>query len=227
MPRLEDLAGILVDPRSRYQAPDLVLDLERFVDGSLRDVFNAHTTLSFDLDRKYPIITFDLSDLDEKFKGPLLFALLSSIERTIRQRRALQLPTNIILDEFGILSKIPELAVAAGKLAKRVRAWKVGIQALDQNWLTFDNPVGREILENAQVKTIMRVDKTAAPAIVENLGLTDRHANAILSAEQGEGILIISNKPYRVRFQASPSEVRMLTPYTRILEEVIPLPTRK
>jgi type IV secretory pathway VirB4 component len=208
MPRLEDLAEILKD-----KAPSLVQDLERFVSGSLKDVFNAHTTLSLDLDRRYPIVTFDLSDLEGEFQPTFIFALLSSVERVIRQRRGEQQPTNIVIDEFGILSEIPALAQAAGLLAKRVRAWKVGIQCLDQNWSTFDTPAGRRILENALVKVVMRVDETAAPAIVENLGLTGHHAEVILSAGVGEGILVVESKPYHVFFQASRSEVELLTPY--------------
>ncbi len=212
MPRLEDLALIL-----KGDAPHLVADLERFVSGSLAHVFNAHTTLSLDLDRRYPIVTFDLSDLEGEFQPTFLFALLSSVERVIRQRRGEQQPTNIVVDEFGVLSEIPALAQAAGLLAKRVRAWKVGIQCLDQNWSTFDTPAGRRILENALVKVVMRVDETAAPAIVENLGLTGHHAEVILNAGVGEGILIVESKPYHVFFQASRSEVEMLTPYTQTL----------
>ena len=211
MPRLEDLALTL-----KGDAPHLVADLERFVSGSLANVFNAHTTLSLDLDRRYPIVTFDLSDLEGEFQPTFLFALLSSVERVIRQRRGEQQPTNIVIDEFGVLSEIPALAQAAGLLAKRVRAWKVGIQCLDQNWSTFDTPAGRRILENALVKVVMRVDETAAPAIVENLGLTGHYAEVILSAGVGEGILVVESKPYHVFFQASRSEVEMLTPYTQI-----------
>jgi hypothetical protein len=59
----------------------------------------------------------------------------------------------------------------------------------------------------------MRVDETAAPAIVENLGLTGHHAEVILSAGVGEGILVVESKPYHVFFQASRSEAEMLTPY--------------
>ena len=222
MPRLEDLAHALGP-----SAPGLVQDLERFVGGSLAEVFNSHTTLSLDLDRRYPIVTFDLSDLEGEFQPTFIFALLSSIERVIRHRRGQQLPTNVVIDEFGILSEIPALAQAAGMLAKRVRAWKVGIQCLDQNWATFETAAGRRILENALVKVVMRVDDTAAPAIVKNLGLTGHHAEVILTADVGEGILIVENKPYHVHFTASPAEVQMLTPYARQAGQAMPLPTRR
>jgi type IV secretory pathway VirB4 component len=210
MPRLEDLALTL-----KGEAPHLVADLERFVSGSLANVFNAHTTLSLDLDRRYPIVTFDLSELEGEFQPTFIFALLSSVERVIRQRRGAQQPTNIVVDEFGILSEIPALAAATGLLAKRVRAWKVGIECLDQNWATFDTPAGRRILENALVKVVMRVDETAAPAIVENLGLTGHHAEVILSAGVGEGVLVVESKPYHVYFQPSRAEMEMLTPYVQ------------
>jgi hypothetical protein len=210
MPRLEDLAVLL-----KADSPELSKDLERFVSGSLASVFNAHTTLSLDLDRRYPIVTFDLSELEGEFQPTFIFALLSSIERVIRQRRGEELPTNVVVDEFGILSEIPALAAATGLLAKRVRAWKVGIQCLDQNWATFDTPAGRRILENALVKVVMRVDETAAPAIVENLGLTGHHAEVILSAGVGEGVLVVESKPYHVYFQPSRAEMEMLTPYVQ------------
>ena len=210
MPRLEDLAVLL-----KADTPELSKDLERFVSGSLASVFNAHTTLSLDLDRRYPIVTFDLSELEGEFQPTFIFALLSSIERVIRQRRGEELPTNVVVDEFGILSEIPALAAATGLLAKRVRAWKVGIQCLDQNWATFDTPAGRRILENALVKVVMRVDETAAPAIVENLGLTGHHAEVILSAGVGEGVLVVESKPYHVYFQPSRAEMEMLTPYVQ------------
>jgi hypothetical protein len=218
MPLLEDLLGGLWNTPG---GQDLALDLERFVAGSLREIFNAHTTLTFDLDPRFPIITFDVSDLEGEFQPALVYALLSGVERAIRRRRSQQMPTNIVLDEFFILSRIPTLAEAAGALAKRVRAWKVGIQCLDQNWSTFDTPAGRQILENTLVKTIMRVDDTAAPAIVQALGLIGHHADVILSADVGEGVMIIENKPYHVYFQAGRSEVEMLTPYTRHLEEMM------
>jgi hypothetical protein len=228
MPLLQDLVHKLEKPDpGELAAPDLAYDLQRFVGGSLAGVFNAHTTLSFDLNRRYPIITFDVSDLEGEFQPAFIFALLSSVERVIRQRRKQQLPTNVVIDEFGILSGIPTLAEAAGMLAKRVRAWKVGIQCLDQNWDTFNTPAGRRILENTLVKTVMRVDETAAPAIVANLGLTGHHADVILSAAIGEGIMIIGSKPYHVYFQASQDEVEMLTPYVRQRTETIQLPTRR
>jgi hypothetical protein len=211
MPRLEDLALALED-----EAPGgstLAQDLERFVSGSLGEVFNTHTTLSLDLDRRYPIVTFDLSDLEGEFQPTFLFALLSAVERVIRGRRGAGQPTNIVIDEFGVLSEIPALARAAGLLAKRVRAWRVGIQCLDQNWSTFDTHAGRRILENALVKVMMRVDETAAPAIVENLGLTAHHAEVILSAGVGEGVLLVESKPYHVFFQASRTELELLAPY--------------
>ena len=50
---------------------------------------------------------------------------------------------------------------------------------------------------------------------MENLGLTGHHAEVILSAGVGEGILIVESKPYHVYFQASRSEVEMLTPYAQ------------
>jgi hypothetical protein len=219
-PLLEDLAAAL-------NGSTLAADLERFVDGSLHEIFNAHTTLSFDLDRRYPIVTFDVSDLEGEFQPALVFALLSGVELAIRARRGAQQPTNVILDEFFILSRIPALAQAAGALAKRVRAWKVGIQCLDQNWDTFTTASGRQILENTLVKAIMRVDDTAAPAIVEALGLTGHHAEVILTADVGEGILIVENKPYHVYFQASRDEVEMLTPYAAHRQELIPMPLRR
>ena len=73
----------------------------------------------------------------------------------------------------------------------------------------------------------MRVDDTAAPAIVKNLGLTGHHAEVILTADVGEGILIVENKPYHVHFTASPAEVQMLTPYARQAGQAMPLPTRR
>ena len=229
MPRLEDLAEALQDEENDYlPAPQLADDLDRFVNGSLQSIFNAHTTLSLDLDRRYPLITFDVSDLEGEFQPIFIFTLLSSIERVIRQRRAQQLKTNVVVDEFGILSQIPALAEATGMLAKRVRAWKVGIHCLDQNWDTFDTPAGRRILENSLVKVVMRVDETAAPAIVGNLGLTGHHAEVILSAGIGEGVMIIGSKPYHVFFQASRSEIEMLTPYgQRPGAHLVALPTRQ
>jgi len=71
------------------------------------------------------------------------------------------------------------------------------------------------------------VDETAAPAIVENLGLTGHHAEVILSAGVGEGVLIVESKPYHVFFQASPIELEMLTPYTqRPASQSIEMPRR-
>jgi len=230
MPLLEDLVHRLErhgDGLFDPNAPDLTAELQRFISGSLAGVFNAHTTLSLDLDRRHKIITFDVSDLEGEFQPAFIFALLSSVERVIRNRRHEQIPTNVVIDEFGILSSIPALAEAAGMLAKRVRAWKVGIQCLDQNWATFDTPAGRRILENSLVKVIMRVDETAAPAIVSNLGLTGHHAEVILDAGVGEGIMLVGSKPYHVFFQASPAEVEMLTPYSQRIVETIELPTRR
>jgi hypothetical protein len=43
--------------------------------------------------------------------------------------------------------------------------------------------------------------------------LTGHHAEVILSAGVGEGILVVESKPYHVFFQASRSEVELLTPY--------------
>jgi type IV secretory pathway VirB4 component len=221
--RLEGRGGSMFD----LGAPDLARDLGRFVSGSLAGVFNAHTTLSLNLDRRHKIVTFDVSDLEGEFQPAFIYALLSSIERVIRNRRHEQAPTNVVIDEFGILSSIPALAEAAGMLAKRVRAWKVGIQCLDQNWDTFDTPAGRRILENSIVKVIMRVDETAAPAIISNLGLTGHHAEVILTAGVGEGIMLVGSKPYHVFFQASPAEIEMLTPYTQRAVETVTLPTRR
>ena len=79
----------------------------------------------------------------------------------------------------------------------------------------------------------MRVDETAAPAIVGNLGLTGHHAEVILSAGIGEGVMVIGSKPYHVFFQASRDELEMLSnPWSasgsqRPSSDLVALPTRR
>ena len=129
---------------------------------------------------------------------------------------------------YRTLSEIEAIARAAGLLAKRVRAWKVGIQTLDQNWDTYRTPAGKKIVENALVKVILRVDDTAVPEICSALNLTEHHRDIMLSAGLGEGILIAENKAYHVYFQASRAELEMLTPHKkRKRGAVLDLPTAR
>lgn len=210
MPRLEDLARGL---REHEYGRGLAARLERFISGSYGQVFNRPTNVDIRLDQ--PVVALDVEHVEEEYRALIMMLLMGSISHRILSdpgRRRI-----IYIDEFGILTALGTAAgeaVARGsaELFKRVRRFKAGIWAVDQNLITFvGNPYGRQILENAEQVTMYHQAVSALPAVREHFGqLTEQHIQRLSGAAKGENVTTIGNRlVYQLFTQASPAELQV------------------
>lgn len=206
MPILSDLYNALPNDRTTSA---LRRDLERFIDGSLREVFNRHTTIDVRLEHKWA--SFDTKDMaDSEYEPLFLFALLNTITREVQRKQGDTRQRGVIVvDEFGILSKNLVLAQAIEILFRRVRVFGWGITAIDQTPATFLNAFPG-IFENTRLKMIMKLEPKAIPTIAAALNLTAYYQEVLQIAEQGEGVLMIDNRPHHFRAELSPAEYDLL-----------------
>ena len=204
-PILSDLLALFDD----HNLSQLREELDRYIDPEVfGPMFNGHTNVGLD----NACISFNIRDLEERLLRPI--RVFQAIHYTWSWIKAsLWPPKVLVIDEFGLLLRFPDVAQYVRDLFKRGRAFGLSVVAIDQNPDNFlDNPFGRQILENAAIWQLMKMTPIAAKKITEHLDLTEGEYLTLIGAKPGEAILVIEGqKRTHMRFTLSKAQLDALS----------------
>jgi hypothetical protein len=220
MPLLEDLIDILDDlaqPEGIAIADTLSKLLFGTADRSatmltrLGQRFNAPTGVDWRFERA--ITCFDLSQITTTAPEwlPFYYAqVIGAVNRFMRNpHRDRTTPTMLIIDEFGYAAQVESVARMAADICKVARKYGIGLMVVDQNPHTFQNPIGREIIENAIGKILFHLDPSAVEtAAILISDLTPGHIAFLPKAERGQTVAVFGNDVYLMHVESSPLEHR-------------------
>jgi conjugal transfer ATP-binding protein TraC len=216
------LAGITRDPSTHRKPPPVLRDLyevlragddplgladrlERFVDGSLGEVFSSPTSL--DLAR--PFVVFNLRDLELELRPLGVYLIADHIWREVRRS---QKPRMLLIDEAWSLIQHEEGARFLASMARQARKHYLGLTTVTQDVEDFlATSEGHTILANSSVQLLMRQDSSTIDAVTGTFRLSAGEREFLLSCKKGEGLLFASGNHIALRIEASPVEHELAT----------------
>jgi type IV secretory pathway VirB4 component len=215
-------AGITRDPRTHSQPAPVLRDLhtvlreqgdpngladrlERYVDGSLGQVFSSPT--SVDPDR--PFVVFNVRDLDFELR-PLGVYLIA--DYTWRQVRRSRRPRMLLIDEAWSLMQHEEGDRFLSSMSRQARKYYLGLTTVTQDVEDFlATPEGHTVLANSSVQLLMRQDSSTIDAVAQTFRLSAGEREFLLSCRKGEGLFFARGNHIALRVEASPMEHSLAT----------------
>lgn len=198
MPTFSDFHDNLKQLSEREASVDtqrLSKALEIYKKGGIYDLFDCHTSEELANFKKAPIVTFDISKLEESILRPIgMYVALSwAWEKFAKKNRHIK--KRIVCDEAWMLvNKNMAGHEYTGQFlencSRRIRKRNGGLLVASQNFLEFaDNPQGKSVLTNAMVNIFLKQDSTDIDALQDTFKLSDGERNFLLQAQRGEVLI--------------------------------------
>jgi conjugal transfer ATP-binding protein TraC len=216
-PLLRDLRDALAEQPGET-ADGLAAELDRYVEGSLRGLFDAPTNVA--LDR--PLVVFNVQALEAELRPLAIHQVASFVWNQVRRARR---PRLLVVDEAWTLVQHPEGAAFLSGMARRARKYYLGLVCITQDVADFlGSPHGRTVLANAAVKLLMKQDSSTIGAVAEAFKLSDEERQLLLGAARGEGLLFARGTRVALEVKASQLEHELATTAPRELAAMAPGP---
>ena len=184
---------------------DLCDRLERFVKGSLEEVFNAQTNI--ELNNR--LVVFDIKDLNESLRSIMMMVVANFVNNEVKQNPQKRM---LVIDEGWMLLQEPESARFVSNLVRRARKYYLGVTIISQqanDFLSLD--YGKAIASQSSLSVLMRQDTTTIKKVAEEFHLSDYEQHYLLTCDRGEAIVIADQNHVAVKVVASEEEHPLLT----------------
>lgn len=184
---------------------DLCDRLDRFVKGSLSDVFNAQTNI--ELENR--LVVFDIKDLNDSLRSIMMMVVANFVNNEVKRNPQKRM---LVIDEGWMLLQEPESARFVSSLVRRARKYYLGVTIISQQANDFlSQEYGKAIASQSSLRVLMRQDTTTIKKVAEEFHLSAYEQNFLLTCERGEAIIIADQNHVAVKIVASDEEHPLLT----------------
>lgn len=203
MPTFSDFHGELEKVAVQEQNESLkrlATSLRMFKKGEVYELFDTQTSENLRNFKDAPIVTFDISRLDENILRPvgMYVALQWTWEKFVKKNPKIQ--KRVVCDEAWMLVN-PNMAgheMTAQFLencARRIRKRNGGLLVASQNFREFDSSEqGRAVLTNATVNIFLQQDPVDISSLKDRFNLSDGESSFLLRAQRGEMLIRIKQE---------------------------------
>lgn len=219
MPTFSDFHEELSEMANRERNSDLkklAASLTMFKKGGLYDLFDTQTSEELKNFQNSPIVTFDISRLEENILRPIgmYIAIQWTWEKFLKKNPKIK--KRVVVDEAWMMmnkgmaghemtSKFLET------MSRRVRKRNGGLLVASQNFAEFDNSEeGRAVLTNATVNFFLKQDDTDIDALQSRFKLSDGEAGFLLRAKRGETLIRVQQESAVGNIYAFPYEKQLI-----------------
>lgn len=200
-PLLEDLYKEL----KKLKQDALCECLEKYITGSLANVFNAKTNIKLD----NRLVIYDIKDLPETLRKIMMLIVSNFVQNQVK---ALPEKRLLIIDEGWLLLEHEESARFVAGLVRRARKYYLGVSIISQQANDFlKSDYGRAIASQSALRILMRQDTTTIKNVVAEFNLSEFEENYLLTSERGDALLIADQNHVAVRVVASDKEHPLIT----------------
>ena len=188
-----------------FKQKDLCDRLERFVKGSLAEVFDSQTNI--ELNNR--LVVFDIKDLNESLRPIMMMVVANFVNNEVKRNPQKRM---LVIDEGWMLLQEPESARFISNLVRRARKYYLGVTIISQqanDFLSLD--YGKAIASQSSLRVLMRQDTTTIKKVAEEFHLSDYEQHYLLTCDRGEAIVIADQNHVAVKVVASEEEHPLLT----------------
>lgn len=201
MPLLEDLYAEL----QKLGQLKLCERLEKYISGSLADVFNAQTNIKLD----NRLVIFDIKDLPESLRQIMMLIISNFVKNQVMAVPEKRL---LIIDEGWMLLEHEESARFVAGLVRRARKYYLGVSIISQQANDFlKSDYGRAIASQSALRILMRQDTTTIRNVVSEFNLSEYEQQFLLMCERGDALIIADQNHVAVKVVASDKEHPLIT----------------
>ncbi|HUC88102.1 MAG TPA: ATP-binding protein [Candidatus Binatia bacterium] len=179
--------------------------LEKYISGSLADVFNAQTNIKLDS----RLVIFDIKDLPESLRQIMMLIISNFVQNQVKAMPEKRL---LIIDEGWLLLEHEESARFVAGLVRRARKYYLGVSIISQQANDFlKNDYGRAIASQSALRILMRQDTTTIKNVVSEFNLSEYEQNFLLTCERGDALIIADQNHVAIKIVASDKEHPLIT----------------
>jgi type IV secretory pathway VirB4 component len=179
--------------------------LEKYISGSLAEVFNAQTNI--ELDNR--LVIFDIKDMPESLRQIMMMIISNFVQNQVKAKPQKRL---LVIDEGWLLLQHEESARFVSGLVRRARKYYLGVSIITQQANDFlKNDYGRAIASQSSLRILMRQDTTTIKNVVSEFNLSEYEENFLLTCERGEALIIADQNHVAVKVVASEKEHPLIT----------------
>jgi len=179
--------------------------LEKYISGSLADVFNTQTNI--ELDNR--LVIFDIKDLPESLRQIMMLIISNFVENQVKAKPQKRL---LVIDEGWMLLEHEESARFVSGLVRRARKYYLGVSIISQQANDFlSNDYGRAIASQSSLRVLMRQDTTTIKNVASEFNLSEYEQNFLLTCEKGDALIIADQNHVAIKVVASDKEHPLIT----------------
>ncbi|MBP7775338.1 MAG: ATP-binding protein, partial [Candidatus Saccharimonas sp.] len=179
--------------------------LEKYISGSLADVFNAQTNIKLD----NRLVIFDIKDLPESLRQIMMLIISNFVKNQVMAKPEKRL---LIIDEGWMLLEHEESARFVAGLVRRARKYYLGVSIISQQANDFlRSDYGRAIASQSALRILMRQDTTTIKNVVSEFNLSEYEQGFLLTCERGDALIIADQNHVAVKVVASDKEHPLIT----------------
>ncbi|HYG84478.1 MAG TPA: ATP-binding protein [Verrucomicrobiae bacterium] len=200
-PKLQNL----FDELKKQKETSLCKRLERFVTGTLADVFNCQTNIALD----NRLVVFDIKDLPESMRKIMMMIVANFVQNTVKLRPERRL---LVIDEGWLLLQHHESSRFLAGLVRRARKYYLGVSIISQHPNDFlANPDGQAIAAQSSLRILMHQDETTIEQVAREFRLSDFEKDLLVSASRGDALIIADQHHVSLQVTASEAEHPLIT----------------
>lgn len=179
--------------------------LEKYISGSLADVFNAQTNIEL----SNRLVIFDIKDLPESLRQIMMLIVSNFVKNQVMAKPEKRL---LMIDEGWMLLEHEESARFVAGLVRRARKYYLGVSIISQQANDFlRNDYGRAIASQSALRILMRQDTTTIKNVVSEFNLSEYEQSFLLTCERGDALIIADQNHVAVKVVASDKEHPLIT----------------
>lgn len=200
-PLLSDLYAQL----KKFNQINLCEKLDKYVSGSMSEVFNSPTNVKLD----NRLIVFDIKDMPESLRQVMMLTVANFVSNQVKNKPEKRL---LIIDEGWMLLEHDQSARFITGLVRRARKYYLGVSIISQQANDFLNSNwGRAIASQSALRILMRQDSTTIKNVVSEFNLSDYEKNYLLTSDRGDTLMIADQNHVAVKIIASSDEHPLIT----------------
>jgi conjugal transfer ATP-binding protein TraC len=179
--------------------------LEKYISGSLANVFNAQTNIKLD----NRLVIFDIKDLPESLRQIMMMIISNFVQNQVKAKPEKRL---LVIDEGWLLLEHEESARFVAGLVRRARKYYLGVSIISQQANDFlKSDYGRAIASQSSLRILMKQDTTTIKNVASEFNLSEYEESYLLTCGRGDAVIIADQNHVAVKVVASDKEHPLIT----------------
>ncbi|HEU4966441.1 MAG TPA: ATP-binding protein [Candidatus Saccharimonadales bacterium] len=179
--------------------------LEKYITGSLKNVFNQHTNIEL----SNRLVVFDIKDLPESLRQIMILIIANFVQNQVKAKPEKRL---LVIDEGWMLLEHEESARFVASLVRRARKYYLGVSIISQQANDFlHSDYGRAIASQSSLRILMKQDTTTIKNVASEFHLSEYEESFLLTCGRGDALLIADQNHVAVRVIAAEEEHPLIT----------------